>query len=100
MSKVLVKYRDNYSDEFDVEGFAVDDADEWQKHLKLIEEAFKDNPGASIECWFGTNEAITYESYDDYVEAFEVTPITDAEAATLEKLFGGGSFGTFLTIEP
>jgi len=103
--RVLIKYEANWSDEFDLYGFATNSAAAWNEHLAKIKAKFDEGSlGEGVECWFGTNEAIEYHSFDDYEQAFTVMPITDAEEAVLRKLFGSTrhsnvSFGHIKTID-
>jgi hypothetical protein len=102
MSFVLVKFQANYADEFDVYGFAVFQASTWEEIKELARDLDWSNP---IERYFGTNEAITFKSYADYIHHFKVTTISEAEFLMLKKLFGTEKdkicpayFGQFLTV--
>lgn len=98
MAKVLVKFEKDWADEFDVRGFAVYDKEEWEKDLAEFKECTEFG-GA----WFGTNEgwegSEILGNKEDWVRSWEVTEISDDEAAVLGKFFGypyvGPCFGTF-----
>lgn len=99
---ILVKYDGNWVDEFDVYGFMVTTDTQWEKHLADAKKHFK-NRDDEVECYFGTNEAITYSDYEDYARHFSTHPLTADDLAMLQKLFGGYNsrvgYGHFLTID-
>lgn len=86
MSKILVKFSDNYADEFDVDGFMVIDKDQFNKEVELIKRLFDEY--GEHEFYFGTNEALSYDNFNQWFDTFSVTDITDAEADVLNRLFG------------
>jgi hypothetical protein len=106
MKQFLVKYDNNYADEFDLEGFYVMEGEskkDIQKQLLCTEydeegektgEEFTNFP---FERYFGSNECIEYEDKKDYLSCFTIEEITLEESNVLNKLFGGG-FGDFLTV--
>jgi hypothetical protein len=95
MGKVLVKSSADYADEFDVHGFVVMSEEDFADLDKKAKDFF-DKSTEELECYFGTNEAVTYDCYDDWKHDLTVTPITDKEADTLKKLFGRGFGRTFI----
>lgn len=102
MSKILVKFNDNYADEFDVDGFMVISKNQFDKDVELVKKWFADYGDA--EFYFGTNEALSYDDFDDWFNSFSVTEITDDEAQVLTKLFGNSwsnrvEFGTMNAYE-
>ena len=90
MSKVLVKWSDNWADEMDLEGFAVMESQEWKDIKKKFE---KHDHGFDISV--GTNEDIDYSDGKDFLRHIETKNISDDEAKMLKKLFGEGNFGMF-----
>ena len=80
---VLVRYNDNYADEFDVDGWRVFNAEEYAE--------FKTSFPRNFTVGIGTNESIDYSEKDGprLFDQLEETPITVDEAKTLYKLFGG-----------
>lgn len=94
---VLVKFSDNYSDEFDVDGFklfetAAEQVD-WENALR--EEWAEYSDTEEMELYFGTNEFI-YISKEDYFDrAITIKEITHTEYYFLEENFGT-SYGMFI----
>jgi hypothetical protein len=86
MAKVLVKFYADYADEFDVKGFFITTQKKWDKHLEEVNTFFKDRT-EPVEVYFGTNECIEYDSFEEYKECFTVTPITKEENEVLNKFF-------------
>lgn len=90
---VLVKFKGDYSDEFDCQEFAVFDTTEnYNDWLKIYEDHFKENDSAEV--YFGTNEFLEFSSLDDLTSQLTVYEITDEEAEMFTKYFGNRSFGT------
>lgn len=98
----LIKYNDNYADEFDVEGFLILTDEEWENQLHISKLVF-DTLG-SVEIYFGTNEFIEYDSFDEWLNTFKVKDISDELAKEIIEIFGlikvswrpGYKFGTIL----
>ena len=89
---ILVKFNDNYADEFDVGGFRFYEEKEWNKYKKLVKEKIKFPKEAS----FGTNEFIEYNSAEDYFKCTEVKKLSEEEYNFLVKLFGKYGIGIFI----
>jgi hypothetical protein len=88
MKYYLVKYEDNYADEFDIQGFRIFTEVELKAFKTLVKTAKYPQ-----EVYFGTNESISYDSFTDY---------TEEEASLLTKLFGYDTtteYGFFLNPE-
>lgn len=83
MSKVLVKWSDNWADEMDVEGFAIMDGSEWKE---FQETARRVNSPISISV--GTNEEVEYPNGTALLENIKAKKITTDEAKTIIKFFG------------
>ena len=79
---VLLKFKMDCSDEFDVYGFTIISNQTWEKY----QEMFKciDYP---IEIGFGTNEILIFESIDDITESTTVIELSIPEERMLKKLF-------------
>ena len=101
---VLVKFDSNYADEFDVRGFVVMTATEWDRHKVLAEKVFVkkanvplpepdqkysrcNEQARRVAVYFGTNEAIVYANFKEYLSSFEVVELDDSEYDTLKKFF-------------
>ena len=62
MRNILVKYCSNWSDEFDIQGFAIMNAEEYAQWVADYRKAMD----TDYEWYFGTNEYISYWSFDDW----------------------------------
>jgi hypothetical protein len=82
---LLITLDRDWADEFNVEGFVVLTAAEWEDHKQLAKKHFEEH--GSVELYFGTNEFLDYSSYDEYVKEFEVTELTQAQLDVLKSLF-------------
>lgn len=85
MSKLFVKYNDNWADEMDITGFVIITKENWNA-MKEEVRGFLDKK-MGWEYGVGTNEQIEYSSFEDWSRAFTVTELSDAEAATLIDVF-------------
>lgn len=81
---VLVTFWDNYADEFDVQGFTICRAKQWEEYVEDLE----DRGQWPQAYYFGTNEGLEWVSFEDYRRNFGVEEITKEEYKTLKKLFG------------
>jgi len=77
---ILLKCEADYADEFDVYGLVIIDSEEWENFKKQVHDI--DYP---IEIYFGTNEAILFESSDSVLQSMTPYEITEDEAAVFEK---------------
>ena len=77
---LLIKFKDNWADEFDISGWFVSSEETW--------DAFKAQDFEPREIYFGTNEGIEYESKADYLSRFKTKAISDSDAEVLVRLFG------------
>lgn len=95
----LVKFEADYADEFDVYGFRVMNESQFQEFTANLEKI-----KFPQEVYFGTNEAVEFESLDEYKRAFKSKEIDRNEHLVLKRLFGNDWYGTvdfghFLQIE-
>jgi hypothetical protein len=68
MKKVLIKFNDNYADEFDVSGFKVMTYDDWVEIEKdLLKSEYLKGP---FETYFGSNEALLFNNAEDFLSRF------------------------------
>lgn len=86
---LLIKYNGDWADEFDVDLLWVtteEEFEQWKNELstKDIDE--------SVEIYFGTNEFISFSSYEEIIENIEVSEISKDFYNTFIKLIGN-SFG-------
>jgi hypothetical protein len=85
--QLLVTTMFNWSDEFDISGFAVYSESEWDDTLTRVRALFESRHGDVYEFWFGTNQAIELSSFQDWQEGVTVEEITQEEASVLKKFF-------------
>ena len=81
-SMVLLVYKDNYADEFDVHGFAFLKLDDWE-YIKR-EAAETKFPK---EIYFGSNEYMEYDDAKEFINAFKVSVITPEAIDELKRFF-------------
>ena len=87
MSHVLIHFKDNYADEFDVFGFCLMPEEDWE----WMQEHITDEDVEHF--YFGSNEAIYYYSKEEFLSNFWHRPVKDADVKTLKKMFRGISHG-------
>lgn len=87
MSQVLVHFKDNYADEFDVIGFCLMPEETWNriKEEITLEDVHR--------FYFGSNEAIYYYEKEEFLEKFWHRPVKDGDVRILKKMFRGISSG-------
>lgn len=115
--QLLINFNANYADEFDIEGFIVMTEKAWEEHKAFAKSLFEKKAAGrkaprelpedhtdptywqiyeerrdyertqETEVYFGTNEFISYYDYEDYMRAFEVTPLSEQGYAVLKELF-------------
>lgn len=92
----LVKFADNWADEFDVEGFTVLTQEEYTHFMDLVQDvAKKIDSGEIFSFYFGTNEWFDYESGDEFISAFESELIGNGQADTLKRFVIGNDFDRY-----
>ena len=74
MKYYLLKYEDNWADEFDVNTFCVMTEEEYNQFCAIIDEAISKIGNSEIEIYFGTNEWInvTPESFKQGLKVSEI----------------------------
>lgn len=95
MKYVLVTSSHNWADEFDRTGAAIMERDAWEKHVAGIKAWWAANKGESQHKYFGTNEALNWDSARDYLDGFSVKDITQEQVETFQELFGDTTVGDF-----
>jgi hypothetical protein len=70
---ILLRFQDNYADEFDVDSIVVTTSDRWEKAKGALRAAYP--PGATFDASFGTNESLCY-SAEGYLSCFRAHPIS------------------------
>jgi hypothetical protein len=90
---ILVKFKADCNDEFNVHGFRVfTDAEFMEWHLEMLKdiEVFK-----NTEFYVGTNDLLVYKTWAELLRDVKVVNLEETEAAALLKLFPSSSFGWF-----
>lgn len=86
----LIKERNNWADEIDIEGFVVIETkniEEWKEDLisdTLLERGKEDFP---IAIYIGTNEAIDFKSKQEVFDTLEITEISMVQYQLFKKHF-------------
>lgn len=73
---VFVKSSFNWADEFAAEGCFVQEKQVFDDELSQIEEAFADGRLEDVEVYFGSNEAITFDCFEEYSRGLTVKECT------------------------
>jgi hypothetical protein len=97
---LLIKYDDNWADEFNISGFFVTTSVEWEKYINEVSQA-----SYPQNVYFGTNEFVEFQTFEDFYNRLTIKPISEEEFIILSNLFaigettedGGFSYGIFLT---
>ncbi len=87
MTKLLIKFHDDWADEMDVEGFFITTQEDWDEKVQTLIEKFP----YGLTYVLGTNEDIEYESPTHILKCYKTVIITDELAQQLENLFPGKS---------
>ena len=77
MSKLLIRYKDNWADEMDLRGLAVITYQNWEV-IKTIAQKFFSKKIGGWTYYVGTNEDIKFESYEDWLCRFKVVVLDAA----------------------
>lgn len=78
----VVRFNSNYADEFDVEGIRI--FDDWKEY----QETMKKDVSYPHEFYFGTNEQLEFESYEDLMQSMQATRITQDQALVIANFVG------------
>jgi hypothetical protein len=89
----LAIYSADYSDEFDCEGFGLFTNQEWSGIKSRVEKYFEDHGNAEV--YFGSNEAMFFDSYENWESCFTVRMISEDEYQAIKLIPRyGRTFGT------
>jgi hypothetical protein len=92
-SYYLIRYADNYEDEFEVSGFVVltsKEMNDFDTALNVLETIME---STELSFYFGTNEEMVYDDFKFFLEAISVSVLSKSEGAFMLKQFGK-SYGT------
>lgn len=87
----LVKVSFDYADEFQCQEFKMMTTEEYDDWIKDIEERINDGEN---EFYFGTNEFLEFESFDDFKDGLTVYDLPKEDYNIFSKYFFSSSFGT------
>jgi hypothetical protein len=93
---MIVKFNDNWADEFDVEGFAQMTKEDFDRLLASAESML--NKRGVIEYGFGTNEDFTWQSVGEFRNCFTILDVTEEQENIIASVFFGKytkEFGVF-----
>lgn len=91
---LLVNFKCNYADEFDMCGFMVVDSHIWNNYVNRLTDA-----DVAKEFYFGTNEAFNFYDKEDYLRNFTWSEVSESELETLKKFFTGYVFSPLLKVK-
>ena len=91
MQYMLVTFKKDYADEFDVHGMAIMTSNDLSNYLAEAKE-FK---GFPVEMYFGINECLDFYDFIDLEASLQYVEIDKATVDTLNKLWGSDTFGWF-----
>jgi hypothetical protein len=94
---LLCEFNADYADEFDVCGLNLFTSSSWNELIESVTKTFSNlKKHDEIECYFGTNEALTFYSLKDYLSSLTLYEITQEEHNFLkDTIMPYSSFGTF-----
>lgn len=84
MEYFLIKFKCNWADEFDVEGFYAVDKETKETMMDSLADAI------NREVYFGTNQYLEFTSERHLLRALTVTELTLAEYGVLQQVFPHG----------
>lgn len=89
---VLVTLDADYADEFDVCHAWAMTKEAYDEGVKSSREYFESRGRGYTEIYFGTNEAIDVDNFNDYMSNLSVETISKEDYEAFHRMFGG-SFG-------
>ena len=96
MKYFLIEQSCNYADEFDMEGFWVDEGITEQEVLdKILNNFIEENGDFPVESYFGSNEAMIFEDESEYLDTISIKEITKNDYDVIINILGGGYGQTF-----
>jgi hypothetical protein len=90
---VFVKLNHDYSDEFDVVGCTVMSEDEWNRQYSEIKRGFDQQLLNGKAFYFGTNEALTFNSFEHFDAGVDVCACSKQFHDEFKKLTFTGRLG-------
>lgn len=91
----LVTMHMNWADEFDIHGFRIMEEAQYKKWIDNSNKAFKENNKDYLEVHWNGGRSFEFDSFDEYIQNFKITPIQTEISKHIEKYIGD-SFGEFV----
>lgn len=92
MTHYLGNFNCGWADEFDVHGFALMTAQEYEEFSL----AFVKHADSAVYFYFGTNEGWdNEETHEEFLQHYKVKPISAEQYNTMLILFGTAEYGHF-----
>jgi len=83
---VVLHFSGDYADEFDIEFISWVDKQWWKTYkTNLVKQEQSIFP---CDCYFGSNEFITFDSADDFIYSFEAHQSDDEQIKFLQRISG------------
>lgn len=92
-SPLLVRVDDNWSDEIDVEGFAIMDLKSLYQFYNDLEDYFRTTPNGTLSYSIGSNQYIEHDSIKSITYCLAISFITVDQAEVIKQTIGS-SYGT------
>lgn len=87
MSKYkIVKFAANYADEFDIDGIRIFEEKDWDEYVENMHIEWPD------EWYFGTNEFIEFQSFEDFMSKFTINTVSGKRAQYFNEMVGSIGF--------
>lgn len=90
--KLLLKYEDDWADEFEISAWQIIDANKWNSLKDKFLEKFKDN---EFSFYFGTNEEIFYSHGREFIDKIDIRVLTSDEVKMIKNIFKCTQMGPF-----
>lgn len=79
MTRLLIRSTGDWGDEFDLQGFAIMNKEDWENIKEGI-------PDKEFEAYYGSNEFVTFDGKDDYLSHMEEIEILEEDEETMVRL--------------
>lgn len=93
MRLYLVKYEDSWADELDISGLSLMDNIQLDRYKEHMLEYFEETKKDFVQFYFGSNQFVEYDNFDEFWERIEVHLIDGATWDRLYVIFNGVDFG-------
>lgn len=96
---LMLKYCDDYADEFSVHGFAIISQEQYNKNLQELHNYFEKYD--ELAWYFGTNEATVNYDPESVLYCYDVIELTEEEYLVYKKhnLLSYGHYGPLINMD-